>query len=117
MSNPSEGETTRSKQIIDLPGKLSKSGPRQDNDSNIILESACLGKMKGLMFRLQFCPTAKFPLSKKRIKYWEKIRSLNRESLLFLLSDEPDLKSFLLIPEKNKTLLGKDEKYSWIDVT
>jgi hypothetical protein len=84
---------------------------------NVTVESARCDKMKGIVFRLRFRQPTKFQSQKKRIKYWEDIRSLERESLLCLVSDEPDLKGFLLVEEKNKKLLGTDENWSWINVT
>ena len=50
--------------------------PRLDSTFSyfdVIIESACCDKMKGLMFRLRFRQRTKFPSSKKRIKYWEDI--------------------------------------------
>lgn len=86
---------------------------------DVVVESAGVDKMKGLVFRLRFPQPAKLQslTSKKRIESWENIRSLERESLLGLLSDEPDFKGFLLVNEKDIKLLGKDKNWSRIEVS
>jgi hypothetical protein len=85
---------------------------------DVTIESSRFDKMEGLVFRLRFRQPTNFQSlpPKRRIKCWETIRSLNRESLLCLISDEPDMKCFLLVMEKNNKLLGKNKNWSYVDV-
>ena len=84
----------------------------------VTVESAQFDKKCGLKFRLRFRqPNLKRePSEEARKSYWEATRSLDKGSLLCLISDAPDFICFLTVVEKQLNLLQKDSTWCFIDV-
>ena len=85
---------------------------------DVTIESAEFDKKYGLKFQLRLRqPRHTKGLSEQNRKnYWEATRSLDKGSLLCLISNAPDFVCFLTVVEKDPKLLVKDPHWCWIDV-
>ena len=85
---------------------------------DVTVESAQFDKKCGLKFQLRLRqPRHTKDLSAEaRKNYWEATRSLDKGSLLCLISNAPDFVCFLTVVEKEPKLLIKDPHWCWIDV-
>ena len=86
---------------------------------NVVVESAKFDKKRGLVFQLRFNQPRNFQSvpAKKRIEYWETIRSLEKDSLISLVSNSPGVECFLTVFDKNAKALGQDKTVGHIEVT
>ena len=86
---------------------------------DVAVESAKFVKKYGLKFqlRLRQPPQTNGLPDETRRNYWEATRSLDKGSLLCLVSNAPDFVCFLTVVEKQPKLLCKDPHWCWIDVT
>jgi Zinc finger C-x8-C-x5-C-x3-H type (and similar) len=86
---------------------------------DVSVESAQFVKNNGLTFQLRFRqPRQRNGVPHETIKsYWDATKSLDRGSLLCLVSNTPDFICFLTVVEKQTQLLCKDPDWCWIDVT
>ena len=85
---------------------------------DVTVESAQFDKKCGLKFQLRLRqPRHTKDLSEEtRKNYWEATRSLDKGSLLCLISNVPDFVCFLTVVEKEPKLLIKNPHWCWIDV-
>jgi Zinc finger C-x8-C-x5-C-x3-H type (and similar)/RNA-binding, Nab2-type zinc finger len=85
---------------------------------DVSVQSAIFDKKCGLKFQLRFCqPRYSKDISlEARKNYWEATRSLDKGSLLCLISNAPDFVCFLTVVEKDPKLLTKDQYWCLIDV-
>jgi hypothetical protein len=86
---------------------------------DVAVQSAEFDRKCGLQFRLRFRqPRQVEPLSSKgRADYWSATKSLDRGSLLCLISNAPDFECFLTVVGKDPKLLTKESHWCYIDVT
>jgi hypothetical protein len=85
---------------------------------DVVVESAEFVKKDGLKFQLRLRqPRQTYGHQEEtRRNYWEATRSLDKGSLLCLISSAPDFVCFLTVVEKQPKLLCKDPHWCWIDV-
>lgn len=85
---------------------------------DVTVESAELDKKYGLKFQLRLRQPRhlKDLPEEARKNYWDATRSLDKGSLLCLISNAPDFVCFLTVVEKDPKLLVKDPHWCWIDV-
>jgi hypothetical protein len=84
---------------------------------NVTVASAGFDKT-GLVIRLRFRQPNQLQKhsSQDRARYWEFSRSLEKDSLLCLISNVPEVKCFLTVVKKDCKLLSEDQRWCHIDV-
>jgi hypothetical protein len=85
---------------------------------DVNVESAEFERKCGLKFRLRFRQperTRALPTDSRK-NFWEATRSLDKGSLLCLISNAPDFVCFFTVVEKQLKLLVEDKHWCWIDV-
>jgi hypothetical protein len=83
---------------------------------DVVVQSVEFERKCSLQFRLRFRQPRNVE-SKKRAEYWNATKSLDRGSLLCLISNAPDFQCFLTVVAKDPKLLTKDSHWCYIDVT
>jgi hypothetical protein len=85
---------------------------------NVSVESISFGKFQGPVIRLRFQQPQRWRSLnvKDRAKCWEATHSLERDSLLCLITNSA-LECFLTVVEKDVKLLAKDKDFCFIDVS
>ena len=85
---------------------------------NVTVESIRFDKFRGPVVRLRFQQPQKWQSlkPKDRSKCWEATHSLERDSLLCLITNSA-LECFLTVVEKDVKLLAKDNNFCFIDVS
>lgn len=82
---------------------------------DVTVETAQFDKKCGLKFRLQFRQPRAWTRDDRKY-YWEGTRSLDKGSLLCLISSAPDFICFVTVVEKQLNLLIGDRDWAKIDV-
>ena len=83
--------------------------------ANVTVQSAQFDKKCGLKFRLRFRQPRELSVTGRR-NYWESTRSLDKGSLLCLISTATDFICFVTVVEKQLNLLIGDPNWCTIDV-
>jgi len=83
---------------------------------DVTVETARFDKKCGLKFQLQFRQPKAWTRDQRK-SYWEGTKSLDKGSLLCLISNTPDFICFVTVVEKQLNLLVEDPGWARIDVT